>query len=103
MNEKLVIWDRAFELKVLFDCFDDEEILTSQKAALKSFAGADLSGSLDQVKQYCLEQNGKEIGATVNNIFKYVVPYSIYIPRKQEQSTATLLCHYLSLPLFLSN
>ena len=96
MSEKLdlVIWNRAFSLKVLFDCFDDEEVLDSQRTALKYFKEADISASLDQVKQFCLEQNGKEIGTTIDNIFKYVVPYSVYIPRKQKESTAALLCHY---------
>ena len=40
MTEKLTIWGREFELRVTFDCFDNEEVLPIQEQALEAFLKA---------------------------------------------------------------
>jgi hypothetical protein len=46
------------------------------------------------MKAHCLKENGAEIGDKIDNIFKYVIPRSLYIPRKQEKQTVAMLCDY---------
>ena len=96
MSKKIALnlWNRDFQLKVVYDCLDGEEILDEQVAALEAFVDADTSKSLDQIKKYCLKENGKQIGDRIDNIFKYVIPHTIFVPRKQKKSTVAILCNY---------
>jgi hypothetical protein len=96
MSKKVALnlWDRDFQLKVVFDCFGGEDILEEQVTALEEFLRTDTSKSLDQIKTHCLKKNGKEIGDNIDNIFKYVIPRSLYIPRKQKKPTVAILCDY---------
>jgi len=94
-NIKLEIWGRRFNLKVDFDCLDDEKILDNQNAALDNFMYADINASLDKVKTYCLKHNANDIGTdTIENIFKYVMPRSIYVPRDSKKRVIAIMCEY---------
>lgn len=90
----LNLWGRDFQLKVVYDCLDGEDILKEQVTALEEFLSADTSKSIDLVIKYCLSENGKEIGGNIDNIFKYVIPRSLYVPRKQKKPTVAILCDY---------
>lgn len=97
MTKKISIWGREFDLKVVFDCFDDEEILPIQEQALKSFLKADaaIEDSKKQVESYILNDDYAELETdSIDNIFKFVIPTDIYIPRTPETRTAALLCNY---------
>ena len=97
MTKKISIWGREFDLKVVFDCFDDEEILPIQEQALKSFLKADaaIEDSKKQVESYILNDDYAELETdSIDNIFKFVIPTDIYIPRTPETRTAALLCDY---------
>ena len=97
MTKKISIWGREFDLKVVFDCFDDEEILPIQEQALKSFlkANAAIEDSKKQVENYILNDDYAELETdSIDNIFKFVIPTDIYIPRTPETRTAALLCDY---------
>lgn len=99
MTEAMIIWDREFNIDIVYDVYSGEEILPYQKTALESFLGnykSLIDSSLKDVKNYCLENNEKEIGQKViDNIFKYVIPKAIFIKRtKQEKQIVSLLCDY---------
>ena len=97
MTKKISIWGREFDLKVVFDCFDDEEVLPIQEQALKSFlkANAAIEDSKKQVENYILNDDYAELETdSIDNIFKFVIPTDIYIPRTPETRTAALLCNY---------
>lgn len=97
MTEKLTIWGREFELRVTFDCFDNEEVLPIQEQALEAFLKADaaIEDSKKQVENYILNDDFAELESdSVDNIFKYVNPTDIYLPRTPEIRTAVLLCDY---------
>ena len=97
MTKKISIWGREFDLKVVFDCFDDEEILPIQEQALKSFLKADaaIEDSKKQVENYILNDDYAELETdSIDNIFKFVIPTDIYISRTPEIRTAALLCDY---------
>ncbi len=96
-KEKIRIWGRNFELEVRYDCYTGEEILESQKKALSAFLGSEdaVDASLEEVKKYCLEQNGNDIGESViENIFKYVMPKYIYVLRNTEKPAVAVMCNY---------
>lgn len=97
MTEKLTIWGREFELRVTFDCFDNEEVLPIQEQALEAFLKADaaIEDSKKQVENYILNDDFAELESdSVDNIFKYVNPTDIYLPRTTEIRSAALFCDY---------
>lgn len=96
MYKKLLIWNREFDLRVVFDSYD-EEVLPIQKQALEAFLKAEntIQESKQQLEKYILNDEYAEIeGNSIDNIFKYVIPTDIYIPRTPETRTVALLCDY---------
>ena len=96
MYKKLLIWNREFDLRVVFDSYD-EEVLPIQKQALEAFLKAEntIQESKKQLEKYILNDEYAEIeGNSIDNIFKYVIPTDIYIPRTPETRTVALLCDY---------
>ena len=96
MYKKLLIWNREFDLRVVFDSYD-EEVLPIQKQALEAFLKAEntIQESKQQLEKYILNDEYAEIeGNSIDNIFKYVIPTDIYIPRTSETRTVALLCDY---------
>ena len=96
---ELEIWGRKLPLKIEYDCYDGEELLPAQQTALKQFIENPslIDGSLNAVKQYCLELDGSEIAdGKIENIFKYVVPQSIFVkrPSNVEEPSIGLMCAY---------
>ena len=56
MNKvKLNIWDREFDIEVVYDKYSDETVLTAQEKALEDFMRAteEIESSLTVVKEYC--------------------------------------------------
>ena len=97
MTKRLTIWNREFDLRVAFDCFDDEEVLPIQEQALEAFLKAEdvIQESKKLLESYILNDEYAEIdGDSIDNIFKYVIPTDIFIPRTPETRTVALLCDY---------
>lgn len=93
----VTIWGRELELEVKYDCYDNEEITTTQKEALEDILNNSnsLDSSLEELKQYCLSNNKEEIGADdIENIFKYVAPKYLYVVRDNEKHIVALMCNY---------
>ena len=95
MLRKMNIWGRKFTIEVIYDAYEGEAILSSQIEALNRFVSVsnDLLSDPAQVIKYCLANNPKEITEPVDNIFKYVIPTSLYIKRSPENNIV-LLCDY---------
>ena len=95
-KEAFVIWGRRFELSIQYDCYGDEDILPAQEEAYALFRSeADrILFSDHDIKRYCLEKNKEEIGKNIDNIFKYVMPVSIFVKREKEKHVVALLCDY---------
>ena len=88
------IWNRNFDLKVIYDCYAGEQVLEEQKDALNKFSANKkaIESSKTFVEKYCLSQNKEEIGADdIDNIFKYVMPESIFVKR---DCRVAILCRY---------
>lgn len=96
-KERINIWGREFEMDIRYDCYTGEEVLDSQKAALTAFLQSEdsIQNALEQMKKYCLDHGGKEIGlSTIENIFKYVSPKYLYISRDLNKHVVAVMCNY---------
>ena len=98
MNKiKVSIWGREFILDITYDCYHNESVLNSQKEAVIAFANATsaIDSSLNSVKTYCLSENREEIGSdTIENIFKYVIPKYLFVPRTTHLHVVSIMCNY---------
>lgn len=96
MNKKVMIWGRKFDLKVIFDVYQGENILDIQKDAVEIFVkeSESLLSSYKELESYCIKQDGDRIGDRIDNIFKYVMPQALYVRRNEKKRIISLLCNY---------
>lgn len=96
MNKTIKVWGHDFNLKVIFDTYDDEDITSIQREAIEAFVDVadELLSSCEEIKKYCIENNSEKISGTIENIFKYVVPVSIYVEHNKKKRVVSLLCNY---------
>ena len=96
MTKEMKIWGREFVIKIIYDVYSDEEVLSEQKEALEAFLkdSERLLSDSTEVKKYCIKNNRKEIGDSISNVFKYVIPTSLLIIRDEEKHKVALLCNY---------
>jgi len=95
-NIKLNLWDREFELFVSYSCYPGEQITETQKKAVEGFADDTecVNDILDDLKRYVEQNSYNEIKADeIDNIFKYVMPESLFVPRT-EKKTIAIMCNY---------
>ena len=97
MNKlSVTIWNREFDLDVSYSCYPGETITDVQKLAARDFPKYEdnISSSLKEVKAYVEATNDNDLKATdMDNIFKCVMPKTIFIPRTEEKVVA-ILCDY---------
>ena len=96
-NIKVRLWGRQFNLDITYDCYSGENILESQKKAVQIFCekSDEIEASLKNVKEYCLSINKNEIGdESIENIFKYVAPKYLFVPRDEKNQVVALMCNY---------
>ena len=96
-NEHVRIWGRDLDLKVVFDCYEGEDILATQRYALDTLLSAwpIVSRSLNDIKRYCLEKHREDVpDGRIDNVFKYVMPESLFVPRDQRKRTVALMCDF---------
>ena len=98
-EQELIIWGRSFKLPIQFECYPGEVILPTQTTALEQMianAPEELAVAKQKVETYLIEQNPSQFStnALIDNIFRYVVPKSIYLPHIAEHCMSAILCHY---------
>ncbi len=95
-KEKMNLWNRDFELYISYSCYPGEEITDVQKNAAQEFC-KDTSiadDALDELKKYVEKTSDTVVKANeIENIFKYVMPKSIFIPRTNSKMVA-IICNY---------
>ena len=98
MNKcKINIWGREFDLPVICECYDGEEVLESQKEAeaLLEENLKEVAASLNQVKKYIQETETAQLTEDkIDNIFRYVMPKSVFVPHIAEHLIAAIMCDY---------
>ena len=96
-KKHLSVWGRKINLEVVFDRYAGEDILSTQEKALDALLSswAVVDGSLDDVKSYILEQRGDAVvDGRIDNVFKFVKPESLFVPRKQRKRTVAIMCDF---------
>lgn len=97
MNKiQLNLWNREFDLFVSYSCYPGEEITDVQKNAVIHFENNTncVLNILDELKQYVEKTCHNEIKASeIDNIFKYVMPQSLFVPRTDKEEIA-IICNY---------
>ena len=97
-NDKvfLTIWGREFDLDVIYDVYAGESVLPEQSLSLQKFlAKSDvLIENMAAVANYCINDGNAEAGGQIENIFKYVMPRSLFVPRETIVRKVALLCDY---------
>lgn len=98
MNKlNMTIWGRAIDLSIVFDCYDNKEILPAQRDALDKLLNSKaIESSKAAVESYCLEINKQELGESgIFNIFKYVMPHGLFVRRPTSSDRYVgLMCKY---------
>ena len=92
----LDVWGRKFELKVIYDVYENEEILEIQRNAFDMFIenASKILKDDSFIKKYCQDNSNNQITGDIDNIFKYVIPNSLYIMRDGKKRKVVLLCDY---------
>ncbi len=91
----LKIWEREFELNVVYECYPGEEVLDSQRLALEQICTTNIiDAALDHVKAYVKNTAASQVELPIENIFKYVMPKSIYVPHNVKSSVIAIMCNY---------
>ena len=93
---KITIWGREFELPVIVKQFKGKDVTEIQEDA-----GDQLERNMvifdsaeSEIEKYILKNGLKENGISeVDNIFKYVMPKSISVPKAKKRVVA-LMCNY---------
>lgn len=89
------IWDREFELNVVYECYPGEEVTDNQRSAFENICGTEVfANSLDAVKDYVQKTATTQIESTIDNIFRYVMPKSIYVPQSKKAEIVAIMCNY---------
>lgn len=91
----LSIWGREFNLDVIYETFTGKDVIENQRVVLKKIADIDFSESKTALEQYILEENSEDLGSDkVDNLFKYVIPKSLFIVREEEVRIFAIMCKY---------
>jgi hypothetical protein len=97
MNKcKIMIWEREFELSVTYECYPGETVLDNQTEALAIFSAmaSAIEESKKDVESYIMNENPTEVGKSIDNIFKYVMPVGIFVPRNIKSRSVAIMCNY---------
>jgi hypothetical protein len=91
----LNIWGRNFELNIIYQNFPNEEIISNQEKTLAGISTIDFDMALPKVEAYIQKYNFDDISEDkITNIFKYVMPKNILIPRLYDKRVVALMCNY---------
>ena len=93
-SAKVTIWNREFNLDIIYQRYPGEEITASQESTANTITKINFNSSLNAVKDYILENNQDELGRDeVTNVFRYVMPNRIFITRS-DRNLFAIACNY---------
>lgn len=91
----LGIWNRKLTLNVYFKTYKGKQITEAQKNAYENFIiSKSLNSSLNELFSYIEKEYKDKLSGNIDNIFKYVMPNTIYIPNSTKEKTVVLLCDF---------
>lgn len=96
-SRRVDLWGKRFLLEVEYETYDGDEVLSEQVRAVERLLAAwdVVEASLDRLKEYCLSESPEEIASDhIDDIFRYVVPTTLYALRDEDARVVSLLCEY---------
>lgn len=97
MNKiKMNIWGRDFDLPVMIKKFKGKDITDEQNDAVEKFESSEkmVNAAKDEVEKYIIKNGLKDVGVdSVDNIFKYVIPKTISVPKSKKRIVA-IMCNF---------
>lgn len=95
---ELEIWGRKINININFDCYEDEEITANQIDAYNKFiekSDTIFKNLYYKFEIYCNENYKEKIEDNFENIFKYVIPKSLYIKRSKDDTRIIgVMCNF---------
>ena len=93
----LLIWGREFSLDISYECYPDEKVLDIQREALESISTEQnvISETQLKIEEYILSDEKANVAGSVDNIFKYVMPKCVFIPRSKDTRCVVIMCDYI--------
>ena len=94
---KFNIWGRELDIKVAYDCYDNEEVIDNQIKTYQEFVKNSeniFEEVYKQLEEYCNENYKEQLEDGFDNIFKYIMPKTIYIKRSVEDRIVAILCNF---------
>lgn len=89
------IWGREFELAVSYQNYPGEDITENQKKTLAVVPTVDYDIAKGDVEGYIKKYFSSELGEdSLYNIFRFVMPKSVLIPRTEEKSVFAIMCNF---------
>ena len=91
---KVQIWDRVFELTVAYQNYPGEDVTEHQQKALATISTADYNTAKIEIEKYIQKYYSDELGEdSLDNIFRFVIPKSILLPRS-ERCIFAVMCNF---------
>ena len=96
MNKSILnVWGRKFELNIVYECYPGEEVLDSQREEVELLNTTDIVDvALEHVKEYVIRTADYQLAVPIDNIFKYVMPKSVFVPHNKKSPSVAIICNY---------
>ncbi len=90
------LWGRNVELEIVYDCYDGEEVLPSQEEAFSLIETNwnTLEDALISLTDYLTTHDSDKFDEKITNIFKYIIPRTLFIKRANKDRMVALMCDY---------
>ena len=94
---RMVIWGREFCPDIKYRIYQGKTVTPEQQEAVQFFMATEncLERSLNHLKEYIQVNYASMLDdSQIDNIFKYVIPRTIYVPKQRQQNLIALLCDF---------
>lgn len=95
-NLNIEIWGRSYDLRVEYDCYDNETVTDAQLSAVKGLSAHPelISISKEQVEDFCREQVQQDFeNNKKDNVFSYIKPEYLFVKHEKNPRVA-VMCKY---------
>ena len=92
MERRVNIWGVLKDIEIDYDVYSNESISNIQSDALEKFFNSDIKEIKDDtfIKDYIKDN----FDISVEDIFEYVTPQTIYVENNQSERVVALLCDF---------
>lgn len=94
---QMEIWGRQFNIDIYYKKFQGKEITGNQKETYAKFIAVNdvIEKSKSEVIAYIENKYSEYLPEEkIENIFKYVIPKTLYVPKENKKRVVILLCDF---------